>query len=197
MEQLLAELDVTLSRVSSARRLQLLQQVSDLFFAGASSYTIEQVAVFDAIIERLAKGVDGKVLAALSSRLASMEMAPAETIVRLSHEDDLSISGPLLEKSAALQDNDLVGIAKTKGQGHLLAIAGRTQINDVVTDVLVDRGNAAVKKKVIGNTGALFSENSYARLIGDARKDKGLAALVIKRTDIPPELQPFLDMIMA
>jgi hypothetical protein len=46
--------------------------------------------------------------------------------------------------------------------------------------------------KVVGNAGALFSKFGFARLVTDARTDEKLAALVRKRPDIPPELQPFL-----
>jgi uncharacterized protein (DUF2336 family) len=194
---LLSDLDTTLPRVSNPRRLVMLRQMTDLFLANAASYSEEQVAIFDAVIKRLTQDVGPKALIELSGRLASMNGGPADTIIRLSHDDDIAVSGPVLEKSNVLKDGELVGIAKTKGQGHLLAIAGRTQITGVVTDVLVDRGSLAVKRKVTANVGALFTENSFARLISDARNDKSLAALVAKREDIPSELQPFLDMMMG
>jgi uncharacterized protein (DUF2336 family) len=194
---LLSDLDMTLPRVSNPRRLVMLRQMTDLFLANAASYSEEQVAIFDAVIKRLTQDVGPKALIELSGRLASMDGGPADTIIRLSHDDDIAVSGPVLEKSNVLKDGELVGIARTKGQGHLLAIAGRTQITGVVTDVLVDRGSLAVKRKVTANVGALFTENSFARLISDARNDKSLAALVAKREDIPSELQPFLDMMMG
>jgi uncharacterized protein (DUF2336 family) len=196
-QTLLSDLDTALTQISSSRLRIMLRQVTDLFLSGAPSYSEEQISVFDAVIKRLTKDVEPQALIELSSRLASMEGAPADTINRLSSDDDIAVSGPVLEKSNVLQDDALVGIAKTKGQGHLLAIAGRTRINGVVTDVLVERGNPAVKRKVTANEGALFSENSFARLISEARNDKDLATIVRKRPDIPPELQPFLDMAVA
>ena len=41
----------------------------------------------------------------------------------------------VLQKSDLLTDATLVGIAKTKGLDHLLAIASRARINEPVTDV--------------------------------------------------------------
>lgn len=196
-ESLLAELDTVLASVPAARHLAMLRQMTDLFFAGAAFYSEEQIAVFDSVIKRLAQDVSSQALIELGSRLAVMDSAPADTIVRLSSDDNPAVSGPVLEKSTVLKDGDLVGIAKTKSQGHLLAIAGRRRINDAVTDVLVERGNPAVKRKVTANEGALISENSFARLISDARTDKDLATIVRRREDIPPELQPFLDMALA
>jgi hypothetical protein len=66
-----------------------------------------------------------------------------------------------------------------------------------VTDVLVQRGDPAVKSKVAGNEGALFTETGFARLVTEARQDKELAVLVAAREDIPEELKPFLKMALA
>jgi uncharacterized protein (DUF2336 family) len=196
-EALLSDLDATLARASNARRSQMLRQMTDLLLAGAASYPQEMVSVFDTVMRRLSEKVEPKALAELSGRLASLDSAPADLVVQLSQSDDIAVSGPVLEKSNVLGDGALVGVAKTKSQGHLLAIAGRTRINDVVTDVLVDRGNPAVRCKVTANAGALFSERGFARLVTEARNDKNLAALVVKRNDLPPELQPFLKMAVA
>src|SRR5215510_13618045 len=112
-QALLSELDNTLSGVPRSRHLQMLQQVTTLFLAHAGSYSEEQVAVFDAVIKRLARDVSSRELVGLSSQLAVMESAPADTVSQLSASDDIAVSGPVLEKSKVLKDNDLVGIAKT------------------------------------------------------------------------------------
>jgi uncharacterized protein (DUF2336 family) len=196
-QSLIDELDTVLSKVSPSRHLVMLRQVTELFLAHAEAWSAEQVAVFDAVIKRLAKDIGPRGQAELSRMLAAMDAAPADTIGELSHSDNIAVSGPVLEKSKVLKDTDLVGIAKSKGQGHLLAIAGRSEIADAVTDVLVDRGDKAVKHKVIANEGAQFSEFGFARLISDASRDKALAAIVAKRDDIPAELQPFLQVALG
>lgn len=153
--------------------------------------------MFDAVFKRLTEGIEPRALIEFSGRLAGFDSAPTDIINRLSSADDVAIAGPVLEKSNLLSDETLVGVAKTKSQGHLLAIAARTRINDAVTDVLVERGNSDVKRKVTANEGALFSETGFARLVADARADKKFAGLVAKRKDIPAELQPFLDMVLG
>lgn len=197
IQSLLAELDTILSKVSSSRHLVMLREMTELFLAHAASCTEEQVAVFDAVIKRLAQDIGPSGQAELSGRLAAMDGAPADTIGQLSNSDDIAVSGPVLERSTVLKDSDLVGIAKKKSQRHLLAIAGRAQINGTVTDVLVDRGDTAVKLKVVANEGAQFSEFGYACLISAASKDKKLATVAAKRGDIPAELQPFLQMALG
>lgn len=196
-QSLLSELDSALSNVPRARHLAMLRQLTDLFVAGSPSYSQQQLAVFEAVFQRLTAGVEPRALRELSGRLAGFDSAPSDVITRLSSDDDIAVAGPVLEKSNVLNDGVLVGIAKTKSQGHLLAIAGRTRINDAVTDVLVERGNPQVKSKVTANLGALFSETGFARLVSEARQNKEFAALVAKRTDVPAELKPFLDMVLA
>jgi uncharacterized protein (DUF2336 family) len=173
----------------------MLRQVTELLLHGASHYSKDHLSVFDAVMRRLAQDADQDTLVELSSRLAQMEFAPADVAGRLSHHDSIVVAGPVLERCGSLTDGVLVSVAKAKSQHHLLAIAGRKQINVAVTDVLVDRGNSAVKIKTVGNSGAQFSEYGFARLVTDARTDGKLAALVKKRPDIPPELQPFLRTV--
>ena len=193
----LSELDTTLSNVSSKRRSLMLRQVTDLLLAGGLSYSAEHLRIFDVVMQKLTEDADPKALIELSVRLASTDSAPADLVVHLSQNADVDVYRPVLEKSNVLDDGALVGIAKTMGQGHLLAIAARVRINGVVTDVLVERGNMAVKCKVTANEGAEISETGFARLITEAKNDQELAALVVKRKDIPAELQPFLKLAVA
>ena len=195
-EVLLDELDHTLKHVSGPRRLVMLRQMTDLFLVGATTYSEEVASLFDVIIKRLSEGVESRELVELSHRLADADTVASDTVVRLSSSDDVAVAGPVLEKSPALSDVDLVRIAKTKGQGHLLAIAARQRINDVVSDVLIERGNKNVLRKVTGNNGAKISEDSFARLITEAKGDKTLAELVKTRPDIPEELRPFVSVML-
>jgi len=194
---LLSELDETLGRSSSTRRAQMLRQVTDLLLAGELLYSRDQLRVFDAVMQKLTEDAEPPALIELSARLATLGSAPVDVIIRLSRNADIEVYRPVLENSNVLDDTALVGIASSMGQGHLLAIAARVRINGVVTDVLVDRGNKAVRCKVTANAGAEISERGFARLITESKHDQELAALVVKRKDIPAELQPFLKLITA
>lgn len=196
-EVLLSELNGVLRTVSRTRHIEMLRQVASLFLSNAAIYTAEQREVFDVVIKRLAQNVSSRDLIDLSGRLAAMDAAPADTVAQLSTSDDIAVSGPILEKSNVLTDNDLIGIAKTKSQNHLMAIANRRRINAIVTDVLVDRGDSAVKQKVLTNEGAEISEFGFACLVSAASKDRKLAEIVAKRDDVPAELQSFLSVALA
>ena len=93
-----------------------------------------------------------------------------------------------------MNDTDLVDIAQTKGQAHLLAIAGRDGIGEAVTDVLVRRGDPEVVRNVADNQSAKLSEGGFSALVKRAEGDGELAEKVGQRPDIPPHL--FRDLLV-
>ena len=189
---LFVELEATLSNGPGSQRFTILRRMTDLFLAGSANYTDEHVAIFDELIGRLIEKIERQALVELSGRLAPVERAPLNVIGRLSRDEDIGISGPILEQSTALTDNDLVEIAQTKSQAHLSAIAGRKRIGEPVTDVLIVRGNSEVARKVTTNAGARFSRFGLARAVQRAEADATLAVAVADRIDLPPELLELL-----
>src|SRR5690606_35952508 len=90
---------------------------------------------------------------------------------------------------------DLAEIARTRSQAHLLAISGRGDIGEVVTDELVRRGSREVVWRVADNQAARFSERGFAVLVRRAERDNLLAEKVGARPDIPPRL--FQELLMV
>ena len=174
----MTELDTTLSTASETQQVSILRRVTDLFLGDSQRFSEDHVAVFDDVIYRLIEQTEHSALIELSAKLAPVGNAPVNVVVRLSREDDIAVSGPVLEMSDALPEDTLAEIAKTKGQQHLAAIAGRRRIGEAVTDILVDRGNSEVACKVTGNHGARFSEPGFVKLIKRAKNDRTLAAAV-------------------
>jgi uncharacterized protein (DUF2336 family) len=190
---LFVELEATLTHGAGTQRFTILRRMTDLFLAGSTSYTDEHVAIFDELIGRLIEKIERQALVELSGRLAPVDRAPRNVIGRLSRDEDIGISGPILEQSNALTDNDLVEIAQTKSQAHLSAIAGRKRIGEPVTDVLIVRGNSEVARKVTTNAGARFSRFGLSRAVQRAEADASLAVAVASRMDLPPDL---LDLLV-
>ena len=110
-------------------------------------------------------------------------------------DDDIAVAAPILTQSARLTDSDLIEIASTKPQGHLLAISGRAQIGATVTDVLAaSRRPRRVLQKLAGNSGASFSENGFATLVKHSERDDQLAEKVGLRLDVP--LRLFRELLL-
>ena len=196
-QTLIYEVDAALSSASNSRHSEMLRGMTDLFLGGSGNFSDDQIAVFDDVIALLIKNAELPALVELSARLAPLDNAPVKVIACLSCHDDMAVAGPVLEKSNALSDQTLIEITATKRPNHLIAIAGRAQISETVTDALLDRGNSDVVHKVIANYGARISEVGFVKLIGHAKTDKALAAVIAKRTDLPPELEPFLRLTLS
>jgi len=185
---LISDLEAAITSSGSDRRIETLRRVTDLFLSNADRYDPEHVQVFDDVLGRMISHIESRALAELSQRLAPVGNAPLEVIRTLAMNDAIEVAGPVIEISSRLSTNDLVSIAVTKSQDHLLAISGRKEIDELVTDVLVERGNTDVVRKVAVNQGARLSGNGYASLVRRAEHDDDLADTVARRPDISPQL---------
>ena len=185
---LIQEIKSSLAAGAATRRSDVLCKVTDLFLTGAENFSDEQTELFDDVFSHLIKKIERSALIELSGKLAPIASAPSNVVRRLARDNDIIIAGPILEQSDVLTEEDIVDIARSMGQDHLLAIAGRRHVSEHVSEILIDRGNGKVLMRVAGNAGAQFSRLTLASLLGKAGEDTDLASTVANRTDIPPEL---------
>jgi len=92
----------------------------------------------------------------LAERLSVLANAPPALVGQLAREDEIMIAGPLLRRSPMIDERALIEIARTKGQGHLLAMSERPRLSSDLTDVIVHRGDRQVVRRAAANAGALF-----------------------------------------
>jgi uncharacterized protein (DUF2336 family) len=182
------EVEVALQSGTPGRRTEVLRQVTTLFASGADNLSEEQISLFDDVMGHLIACIENQALVELSSRLAHAPQAPHGVVRKLAFNDALEIAGPILESSARLSDEDLVEIARTKGQAHQLKIAGRATLNEAVTNVLVEQCDSEVANKVAANKGARFSKTGFAKLAMMADGNSQLTAAIAGRPDMPPHL---------
>ncbi len=185
---LIPELEDVIQHGSPERRALMLQQITALFIDGAERFNEDHVSLFDDVLSRLIEEIESKARTELANRLAPVGNAPVKVMRRLATDDDISVAGPVLRQSSRLNDADLIDIARTKSQAHLLAISSRTGIAEPVTDVLVKRGDREVARNLARNRTAQLSDGSFSALVGQARADVVLAERVGLRPDIPPRL---------
>jgi uncharacterized protein (DUF2336 family) len=185
---LLAELEVAVKSGTPEKRVETLRRVTSLFLDESNRLNEQQIGVFDDVLVHLIQRIETKALVQLSNSLAPVDNAPMEVIRRLSQNDEITIAGPVLSLSNRLSENDLIDIAKQKGQGHMLAISTRHTLPEAVTDVLVERGDMQVHHTLARNAGAHFSELGYASLVKKSESDETLAEKLGLRLDIPLNL---------
>jgi uncharacterized protein (DUF2336 family) len=187
-KSLIEELEHALTMGSSQQRAETLRRITDLFIVSARDLNEQVTQIFDDVMGMLVEAIETKVRAELSERLAPISNAPSNVIRRLARDDEIAVAGPVLAQSARLTPMDLVDIAETKSQAHLLAISGRDAIEPVVTDVLVHRGDEKVVRTVVANPGASFSDNGFGVLVRRANEDEAVSERLARRADIPPHL---------
>jgi uncharacterized protein (DUF2336 family) len=189
---IIAELEDAVRSGSSDKRVSTLRQVTDLFMHGGESLSEEQVKVFDNVLCLLVTRVESRVRAELGARLAPVDYAPFDVIQHLARDDEIAVAGSVLATSSRLRTSDLVEIASTKGQDHLLAISGRTDLPEPVTDVIVDRGEGKVIRNLANNGSARFSDTGYSKIVARSEADAELIEILGLRVDLPVRYLPDL-----
>lgn len=183
-----SEIEQSIRAGSREQRVDSLRRITNLFLSSADRYNDEQIDVFDNVLCRLTEKIETRALAELSLRLAPVPNAPNDVVQQLARHDEINVAGPLLTASQRLRTSDLVEIASTKSQAHLLAISGRHSLEIAVTDVLVERGEGEVLRRLVGNSGSHFSDSGFTALIAKAGSDESLTEQIGRRLDIPLKL---------
>jgi uncharacterized protein (DUF2336 family) len=184
----ISDIENAVANRSVSRRTQMLMRVTDLFIAGAPQLSGEEVSLFDDVITRLAAEIEISARALLSFRLAPIANAPPRTIRSLAFDDAVEVAAPVLSQSLCLNDSDLVENVRIKGQGHMLAISRRSHLNEVVTDVLVERGDQQVLMSTVENRGAKLSAAGFSTLVHRTLGNEGMAVRIAERPEIPPHV---------
>ena len=194
---ILDEVEKALS-TSQAKSLDAARRVTRLFLSSPDRYDAEQIELFDNVLGRLVKTIEIRAiedvsariaLAELSEQLAPVSQAPRSVIRCFAKNQEISIAGPVLRDSARLSEEDLVEVAKSKGEQHLLAIAGRWWLKEVVTDALLVRHYPSVSRRIVNNPGARISAAGFAIVVAQAEADPELAIETGIRADLPPTLR--------
>ena len=184
---IIAEIEGTFASGSADKQADILRRVTDLFLAGADSYSEDHIDLFDGVISRIAEKIETKARAELAHRLAPAPNAPPMTVRTLAHDESIEVAGPILSLSNRLSDEDLLAIASGNSQDRLLAISKRSTLSEKVSDVLVTHGNRDVVLSVTRNEGARISDAGYTKLVDRSINDEVLAICVSMRKDIPQE----------
>jgi len=144
-----------------------------------------QFEVFDDILIRLMDRVEIGDLARLSDALAYLAPARLRIVGRLAQHEEAEVATPILQKSDAIPDADLVEAVQSRGSAHAIAIARRRSLGEAVTDALLMRGDTSICVELTRSGGTRFSRDGYAKLAAMAERNDELADLLVRRPDVP------------
>jgi uncharacterized protein (DUF2336 family) len=185
---LIPGLDEIVRQGDPKRLADLALQIAELFLERATNFRSDHVDLFDRVLIDLVPHTEIPARADLAERLSVLDNAPRALVGHLAREDEISIAGPLLRRSPVIDEGALIEIARSKGQGHLLAMSERPKLSPDLTDVILRRGDRDVVRRTAANAGALFSQAGYSAMIKRAAKDGVLTLAVGQREDLPDQL---------
>ncbi len=172
---------------SSERRRELLREVTDLFFTGADGAPPAQIALFDDVMSQLAGEMEEQVRAELAQRMADAAQAPRRLIRNLA-SDSIAVAEPVLQRSTALTEADLIEVAQSRDQAHLRAISQRPHVPEKVSDVIVEHADDHTLGALLANDGAVLSRAAHETAVDRASANPDLHEAVVRRQTLPIDL---------
>lgn len=182
------ELLVALARDrSTPARRALVEAVTEIpEAADALTSQRERKLMFD-ILRRLVHEAEMVVRRTISLRLSEMEDAPRD-LVRVLANDKIEIAYPILTKSGALDDDDLIEIIEHRTFEHQLAVSIRSNISESVSDALVDTGDKNVIKCLLQNTTSEISRSTMEYLVEQSEREDIFRDPLVRRQDLGKDL---------
>jgi uncharacterized protein (DUF2336 family) len=179
-------LQLARERSAEGRRL-LVGVVSDLYFGKETVLTAQERSLATAILKRLIEEVAAPLCRSLAARLSGDAGAPRDLVAALAN-DEIEIADPILLKSPALLDMELVELIRHRSLDHQLAVAMRRALSETAADALVEGGHADAITALVENDDDAISQATLAYLVDRARSVDPLQEPVLRRQDLTPRL---------
>jgi uncharacterized protein (DUF2336 family) len=141
----------------------------------------------EAVLELLVRDVAKEVRKALAEAVATSSEVPPSIVRRLA-TDAIEVAEPVLRQSPLLTDQDLIEIVRTNAMQYALAVAGRSQVSEAVSEVLVDTGESSVVARLVGNVGARLKEETLRRVVAEFGREREVQERLVRRPELSFEL---------
>ena len=171
---------------SSEKRRALLREVTDVFF-GTEAHNPAELALYGDVLSQLSAEMEEAVRVELAQRFGASAATP-RTLARKLALDTEAVAEPILRHSPSLDEEDLLEVVRTKGQGHLRAVSGRAVVPEAVSDVIVERGDDETVDRLVRNEGARLSRATSEAVVDRAQANPALHDAVVNRSTLPPDL---------
>ena len=172
---------------SSSKRRDLLRQVTNIFMTHPDEIAETEMMLYDQVMSQLSSDMEVMVRAEIANTLASAKVAPLGLLRRLA-SDEIAVAEPILTRSTALSESDLLHVVSTQGQEHLRAVSRREHVPESVSGVIVQRGDDTTLHTLLTNDGAHLSRASSEEVVQRAHANPALHEAVVNRRDLPADL---------
>jgi Uncharacterised protein conserved in bacteria (DUF2336) len=172
------------SEPTSEKRVELLRRITDAYVDLPDQPSSAEKYFFEDVVTKLIDKIEDSHRVAAAERLAKLPDLPNALAGKLASDQNIDVARPIIRDHRGLSERVLVDVAKSGSQDHLNVIAGRSNITPPVTDVVVERGDSKTVRTLAANSGAQFSPQGMDNLIGKAKADSDLQALIVARDDL-------------
>jgi len=186
VESVEALVDLARNRSLSGREM-LASAVGDLFGAENGALSENEKIIMHDILGQLVKDIEVSVRFELARKLASIDNAPRELIIELANDDSV-VALPVLQRSAVLQDGDLIEIVRHRTLEHRLAITMRAALSESVADALVETDEPKVIESLLRNQDAAMSRAAMVHLVDQSEIIKNYQEPLLGRRELDPAL---------
>ena len=176
----LTELDVErlLTDPSGDARAETAAKLAAVFDPAQLSAAEREIA--ERIFQIMVKDAEVRVREALAKNLKENPDIPRDIALSLAQDVD-QVALPVLEYSEVLTDDDLIEIVKGAGPEKQVAIAGRPNVSEGVSEALVETHNEAVVVRLVTNNGARISEESFQTVVDDFGENETMQSAMVER----------------
>jgi len=169
---------------SRARRALLKRLADVVSLPGSRVNAFERAVVGDLLVEMLREAEPSERVR-VAKRLAPLTEIP-DSLTRLLLRDTSGAAEFLLEECSAFSDSDLIACALEAGHSQRLAMAGRRNLSEAITDALVSQLEPAVMDRLLHNKEARLSQMGIEELVNASRQAVSLIDPLLKRAELRP-----------
>jgi uncharacterized protein (DUF2336 family) len=181
---MLAEMAATQS--GDVRRATL-AAIADAFRPESHALDDMECAEFDRILSAVTSELAVGIRMELSGHIAAAPAAFRHTARTLAF-DEIAVARPVIERSNALSDADLLDLIVHTSQDHMLAVTKRPEISEAVSGALVAHGEDGVVASLLQNEGARIDRPTYEKVADRAGNSAALQEPLIRRESVPLDL---------
>lgn len=168
-------------------RAKAARVIGEVYAERGAKLTAEEIAITGDILHELIREIELPVRKTLSEQLAHSPQAPRELVVFLAN-DSIEAAYPVLCRSAVLDQQDLIEVARLRTMQHRMAIAAREDVGEALADALVSpdapRHEPDVLRALLDNPNARISKATMSYLAELARTTEPLRAPVLSRREL-------------
>lgn len=114
---------------------------------------------------KLVKGASPELRTETAGWLSGLRRCPPRSVRALACDPDPQVASPILRRSTVICERTLAEMALCKGQAQLEAIAGRKNLAESVTRILIRRGDRLVLQTLARNRTAAVAPHCRRRLL--------------------------------